>query len=59
MFAAEWSTALERKHSICRAGDEWKALVQLALIAEQGSTAAQHDLAFALEQSKTFLLPER
>ena len=36
------------------AGDEWKALVLLAFAAEQGSPAAQHNLAFTLQRSKTF-----
>jgi hypothetical protein len=41
------------------AGDEWKALLILAFAAEQGSPPAQNNLAFALERSKTFDLPER
>lgn len=41
------------------AGDEWRGLVSMALVAEQGSTAGQHNLAYALQTSKTFMLPER
>ena len=44
---------------LCGVGDEWKALLILAFAAEQGSPPAQNNLAFALEHSKTFDLPER
>ncbi len=41
------------------AGDEWKALVILALAAEQGSPAGQHNLGFTLQRTKSFDMPGR